>query len=167
VSSILLLLLSTPFSLSDFHHTSTSIDHTFREVCSQNIVDQQKKRKNHIHGVSASICQVTYLVSMYLQLQSERMAVGHNLWYLLFSNFHRNFFLAMLKFHGTNHHKTFDYRGDNYWIHSPYELFSKLSAHHRTIIRHSISVYLNPQKMLIDEALESYPPKRFVNDITI
>jgi hypothetical protein len=68
------------------------------------------------------------------------------------------------KFFEYNHHKNFDYRGVNYWIHSPYELFSKLSAHHRSIARHSIIVNLNPQKVLIDEALESYPPQRFEID---
>jgi hypothetical protein len=80
----------------------------------------------------------------------------------LISNF--SISTAFIKFYGTNHHKTFDYRGVNYWIHSPYEWFSKLSAHHRSMTTYSIIVYLNPQKVLIDEALESYPPQRFEID---
>jgi hypothetical protein len=58
-----------------------------------------------------------------------------------------------------NHHEKFNYQGVNYFIHSPYELFSKSSVTHQTIANHSMIVYLNPQKRVIDEALESYEPK--------
>jgi hypothetical protein len=59
-----------------------------------------------------------------------------------------------------NHHESLVYQGAKYLIHSPYELFSRESASHQTIVNHSLIVYLNPQKTIIDEALESYPPER-------
>jgi hypothetical protein len=59
-----------------------------------------------------------------------------------------------------NHHEKFNYQGVNYWVHSPYEVFTKESAFHQTIANHSIIVYVNPRKIIIDEALESYPPER-------
>jgi hypothetical protein len=61
-----------------------------------------------------------------------------------------------------NHHEKFNYQGLNYFIHSPYELVSRDSAFHQTIANHSIIVQLNPKKMLIDEALENYPPERLI-----
>jgi hypothetical protein len=61
-----------------------------------------------------------------------------------------------------NHHEKFNYQGLNYFIHSPYELVSRDSAFHQTIANHSIIVHLNPRKMIIDEALESYPPERLI-----
>jgi hypothetical protein len=59
-------------------------------------------------------------------------------------------------------HETFTRQGVQYFIHSPYEMFSRESASHQTIVNHSMIVYLNPQKTIIDEALESYPPERLV-----
>jgi hypothetical protein len=59
-----------------------------------------------------------------------------------------------------NHHESHNYQGVNYYIHSPYELVSKFAAKHQTISNSSMIVYLNPQKTIIDEALESYEPKR-------
>jgi hypothetical protein len=61
-----------------------------------------------------------------------------------------------------NHHEKFNYQGLNYFIHSPYELVSRDSAFHQTIANHSIMVHLSPKKMLIDEALENYPPERLI-----
>jgi hypothetical protein len=52
------------------------------------------------------------------------------------------------------HHKTFDYQGVNYLIHSPYDMLSKRLALHRTINKHSIIVYLNPKKVILDESIE-------------
>lgn len=63
-----------------------------------------------------------------------------------------------------NHHESFDYQGLNYLIHSPYELFSKTSTVHQSIVNHSIIIHLNPQKTIIDAALENYKPKKFVID---
>jgi hypothetical protein len=60
-----------------------------------------------------------------------------------------------------NHHKKFIFQGLNYLIHSPYEMFSKDSAVHQCIVNHSMIVYLNPQKTIIDKALEDYEPKRY------
>jgi hypothetical protein len=57
-------------------------------------------------------------------------------------------------------HETFTGKGIKHIIHSPYEMFSKESAKHQTINGHSMIVYLNPQKMIINKALESYPPKK-------
>jgi hypothetical protein len=59
-------------------------------------------------------------------------------------------------------HETFTREGINYYIHSPFEMFSSDSAIHRTIVNHSISVYLNPEMTEIDEALKRYKLKRFV-----
>ena len=60
-----------------------------------------------------------------------------------------------------NHHKNFIFQGLNYLIHSPFELFSKDSAVHQSILNHSMVVYLNPQKTIIDKTLEDSEPQRF------
>jgi hypothetical protein len=60
-----------------------------------------------------------------------------------------------------NYHSSFTHQGVNYYIHSPYEMFSKFTAKHQSIANFSMIVYLSPQKTIIDEALESYEPKRF------
>jgi hypothetical protein len=60
-----------------------------------------------------------------------------------------------------NHHGSFVHQGDNYFIHSPYELFSRDSAYHRTVVGHLLIVYLNPQKTNIDDPLKNYEPYRF------
>jgi hypothetical protein len=65
----------------------------------------------------------------------------------------------------TNHHESFAQGGANYLIHSPFDLFSKEAPVHQTIVGHSVVVYLSPQKTIIDEALQSYPPERFDNDV--
>lgn len=62
-----------------------------------------------------------------------------------------------------NHHEKFDYQGINYLIHDPFEMFSKKSAVHQTIMNHSIIVHLHPQSTIIDKALERFKPKRFKN----
>jgi hypothetical protein len=64
------------------------------------------------------------------------------------------------KQHHTNHHPSHIYRRAKYFIHSPYEMFSSDSASHQTIYAHQMIVYLNPQKTIIDETLESYPLER-------
>jgi hypothetical protein len=64
-----------------------------------------------------------------------------------------------------NHHETYNYQGLNYYIHSPYEFVSRDSAFHQTIANHSIIVHLSPRKILIDEALESYPPERLLSEV--
>jgi hypothetical protein len=61
-----------------------------------------------------------------------------------------------------NHHEKYNYQGLNYYIHSPYELVTRDSAFHQTLDNHSIIVHLSPRKILIDEALESYPPERLL-----
>jgi hypothetical protein len=58
----------------------------------------------------------------------------------------------------TKHHESFDYEGVNYLIHNPFEMFSRDSKLHQTVANHSITVYLNPVKTIIDEALEAYEP---------
>jgi hypothetical protein len=60
-----------------------------------------------------------------------------------------------------NHHESFNYQGVKFLIHNPFELFSKRSASHTTIANSSMFVFMNPQKTIIDEVLESYEPKRF------
>jgi hypothetical protein len=60
----------------------------------------------------------------------------------------------------TEGHDNFPLDGVNYIIHSPFDLFSKESASYQSIVTHSLVVYLNPQKAIIDEALEKYEPKR-------
>jgi acid-sensing ion channel, other len=60
----------------------------------------------------------------------------------------------------TNHYKTYISQGLKLWIHNPYEMFSKISQMHQTITNHSKLIYLNPQKTIIDKALELYPPER-------
>jgi hypothetical protein len=60
-----------------------------------------------------------------------------------------------------NHHKSYDYQGLNYLIHSPFEMPSRFSTKHQTVANSSIIVLLDPTKIEIDEALESYEPKRF------
>jgi hypothetical protein len=60
-----------------------------------------------------------------------------------------------------NHHESFVQQGVNYFIHSPYEVLSKDSAHHRTVVNHSLIVYVNPQKTILDGPLENYKPFRF------
>jgi hypothetical protein len=59
-----------------------------------------------------------------------------------------------------NHHKSYDYQGVNYLIHSPFEMPSRFSTKHQTVANYSIIVLLDPTKIIIDEALESYEPKR-------
>jgi hypothetical protein len=61
-----------------------------------------------------------------------------------------------------NHHESLVHEGAKYLIHSPYELFSRESASHHTIVNHSVIVHVTPQKTIIDTALESYPPERLV-----
>jgi hypothetical protein len=65
--------------------------------------------------------------------------------------------------HHTNHHPSHIYRRAKYFIHSPFEIFSSDSASHQTIHLHHMIVYLNPQKTIIDETLESYPLERLSN----
>jgi hypothetical protein len=60
-----------------------------------------------------------------------------------------------------NYHHSFTHQGVNYFIHNPYEMFSKFSAKHQSIANFSMIVYLNPQKTIIDETLEGYEPRRF------
>jgi hypothetical protein len=60
----------------------------------------------------------------------------------------------------TKAHDNFPLGGVNFLIHSPFDMISKESASHQTIPTHSLVVYLNPQKSIIDEALEKYEPKR-------
>jgi acid-sensing ion channel, other len=60
-----------------------------------------------------------------------------------------------------NHHEKFNYQGINYFIHSPYEMISRETPSHQSIVNHSMIIYLNPQKTIIDEALEKYSPERF------
>jgi acid-sensing ion channel, other len=60
-----------------------------------------------------------------------------------------------------NHHEKFNYQGINYFIHSPYEMISRETAVHQSIVNHSMIVYLNPQKTIIDKALEKYSSERF------
>jgi acid-sensing ion channel, other len=60
----------------------------------------------------------------------------------------------------TKHHESFNYEGVNYLIHNPFEMFSRDSKLHQTVANHSITVYLNPVKTIIDEALEAYEPQR-------
>jgi hypothetical protein len=69
-----------------------------------------------------------------------------------------------------NHHEKYNYQGIKYLIHSPYELFTKQTSIHQSITNHSIIVYLNPKKVIIDKALESYEFKRYskrVSDPTL
>jgi hypothetical protein len=66
-----------------------------------------------------------------------------------------------------NIHESFIQQGNNYFISSPDEYFSKESAHHRTIVNHSLVVYLNPQKTIIDSNLEHYRPERFDIELDI
>jgi hypothetical protein len=61
------------------------------------------------------------------------------------------------RFLDPNHHEKFNYQGINYLIHNPFDLFSRDSKVHQTIANHSIIVYLNPVKTIIDKALEKYP----------
>jgi hypothetical protein len=60
-----------------------------------------------------------------------------------------------------NHHEKFNYQGTNYLIHSPFELSSKLSSMHQSIVNSSLIINLKPRKTIIDEALRTYPPRRF------
>jgi hypothetical protein len=69
-------------------------------------------------------------------------------------------FIPSKQFYDKNHHETFNYQGVNYYIHSPYETVTKFAAKHQTIANHSMIVYLNPRKTIIDEALKNYEPKR-------
>jgi hypothetical protein len=62
---------------------------------------------------------------------------------------------------GSNHHETYNHQGINYYIHSPYELISRETASHQSIVNHSLIIYLSPQKTLIDKALEEYSPERY------
>jgi hypothetical protein len=64
-----------------------------------------------------------------------------------------------------NHHEKYAAQGANYLIHSPFEMISKASTHHQSIVNHSMIIYLSPQKTIIDEALQSYPPERFDIDV--
>jgi hypothetical protein len=59
-----------------------------------------------------------------------------------------------------NHHESMMHEGAKYLIHNPYEMFSRESASHQTIVNHSLIVYAVPQKTIIDKALESYSPER-------
>jgi hypothetical protein len=73
-------------------------------------------------------------------------------------------FKLLRKYMDSNHHENFVYEGAwFYYIHSPYEIFSKESAKHHSITEHSMIVHVNPQKTIIDEAVESYPLKRLVS----
>jgi hypothetical protein len=60
-----------------------------------------------------------------------------------------------------NHHEKFITQGFKIFIHNPYEMFSEGSILHQTIVNHSMIILLQPKKTEIDEALESYEPKRF------
>jgi hypothetical protein len=64
-----------------------------------------------------------------------------------------------------NHHESFNYQGVKFLIHNPFELFYKRSSSHTTIANSSMFVFMNPQKTIIDEVLESYEPKRFEIDL--
>jgi hypothetical protein len=65
----------------------------------------------------------------------------------------------------SNHHEKFVAQGFDYLIHSPYEMISKASTLHQSIVNHSMIIYLSPQKTIIDEALQGYPPERFETDV--
>jgi hypothetical protein len=43
--------------------------------------------------------------------------------------------------------QTFTRQGVQYFIHSPYELFSRESASHHTIVNHSMIVYVNDRQL--------------------
>jgi hypothetical protein len=60
-----------------------------------------------------------------------------------------------------NHHETHIYKGARFLIHNPNDLFSRDSPSHQTVVSHSMIVHVNPQKTIIDKALESYKPNRF------
>jgi hypothetical protein len=60
-----------------------------------------------------------------------------------------------------NHHEKFSTQGMKNFIHNPYEMLSRSTVSHQSIVNHSLIVYLNPEKTIIDEALEDYEPKRF------
>jgi acid-sensing ion channel, other len=59
-----------------------------------------------------------------------------------------------------NHYEKYTSQGAKFWIHNPYEMISQHAQMHRSITNHSLVVYLSPQKMIIDKALELYPPER-------
>jgi hypothetical protein len=61
-----------------------------------------------------------------------------------------------------NHHEKFTTQGLKYFIHQPFEMLSRNMIKHESIVNHSMIIYVNPQKMIINEALESYEPQRFV-----
>jgi hypothetical protein len=60
-----------------------------------------------------------------------------------------------------NHHETHIYKGAKFLIHNPNDLFSKDSPSHQTVVSHSVMVHVDPQKTIIDKALERYKPNRF------
>jgi hypothetical protein len=60
-----------------------------------------------------------------------------------------------------NHHETHIYKGARFLIHNPNDLFSKDSPSHQTVVSHSVMVHVNPQKTIIDKALEKYNANRF------
>lgn len=59
-----------------------------------------------------------------------------------------------------NHHESYVYEGIKYVLHSPYDLFSKSSVQYQSVTDKSLIIYISPQKIIIDKALESYKPKR-------
>jgi hypothetical protein len=67
----------------------------------------------------------------------------------------------------TNHHEKHITQGFDYFIHNPHEVLSKASIWYQSIVNHSMIIYLNPQKTIIDEALESFEPERFGSDLRI
>jgi hypothetical protein len=60
-----------------------------------------------------------------------------------------------------NHHNTHIYKGAKFLIHNPYDLFSKDSASHQTIVGHSTMIHVDPEKTIIHQALENHKPNRF------
>jgi hypothetical protein len=58
------------------------------------------------------------------------------------------------------YHEKFILNGVTFLIHNPLELFSKESASYQSLVNHSMIVSINPMKTIIDEALESYDPKK-------
>jgi hypothetical protein len=66
-----------------------------------------------------------------------------------------------------NHHEKFITQGVKYFVHQPFEMLSKTMIKHESIVNHSMIIYVNPQKTIIDKALESYEPQRFVNSLKI
>jgi hypothetical protein len=59
-----------------------------------------------------------------------------------------------------NHHEKFTTQGFKHFIHSPFEMPTRTSMMHQSIVNHSMVIYLNPEKTIVDKTLENYKPKR-------